>query len=148
MPIEFIHSYVLFKKCAAKVNYKLKLLDKSQLYIITKVCDDILNNKYNDEFPLHIWQTGSGTQTNINVNEVIANICNKRLTGKLGTKTPIHPNNHVNMSQSSNDSFISVIHISVALLVTKNLIPNLTYMINGFTPFYISNADFYKLIFL
>ena len=132
MPIEFIHSYALFKKCAAKVNYELKLLDKSKLYIITKVCNDILNNKYNDEFPLHIWQTGSGTQTNINVNEVIANICNKQLTGKLGTKTPIHPNNHVNMSQSSNDSFISVIHIYVALLVNKNLIPNLTYMINGF----------------
>ena len=132
MPTEFIHAYALFKKCAAKANYKLKLLDKQKLNIITKVCDDILDNKYNDEFPLHIWQTGSGTQTNMNVNEVISNICNKRLTGKLGTKTPIHPNNHVNMSQSSNDSFITVIHISVALLVTKNLIPNLTYMINGF----------------
>ena len=132
MPTEFIHSYALFKKCAAKANYKLKLLNKQKLNIITKVCDDILDNKYNDEFPLHIWQTGSGTQTNMNLNEVIANICNKRLTGKLGTKTPINPNDHVNMSQSSNDSFISVIHISVALLVTKNLIPNLTYMINGF----------------
>jgi len=132
MPTEFIHTYALFKKCAAKANYKLKLLDKHKLDIIKKVCDDILDNKYNDEFPLHIWQTGSGTQTNMNVNEVISNICNKRLTGKLGTKTPIHPNNHVNMSQSSNDSFITVIHISVALLVTKNLIPNLTYMINGF----------------
>jgi len=132
MPVEFIHTYALFKKCAAKANYKLKLLDKNKLNIITKVCNDILDNKYNDEFPLHIWQTGSGTQTNMNVNEVISNICNKRLTGKLGTKTPIHPNNHVNLSQSSNDSFITVIHISVALLVTRNLIPNLTYMINGF----------------
>ena len=132
IPIQFIHTYALFKKCAAKVNYKLKLLDKQKLDIITKVCDDIFNNKYNNEFPLHIWQTGSGTHTNMNLNEVIANICNKRLTGKLGTKTPINPNDHVNMSQSSNDSFISVMHIYVALLVTKNLIPNLTYMINGF----------------
>jgi fumarate hydratase class II len=132
MPIEFIHAYATFKKCAARANYKLKHLDKKRLDIITKVCNEILDNKYNDEFPLHIWQTGSGTHTNMNVNEVIANICNKKLTGKLGTKTPIHPNNHVNMSQSSNDSFITVIHISVAILVNKKIIPNLEYMINGF----------------
>lgn len=132
MPIEFIHSYVKFKKCVARANYKLKHLDKKRLDIITTVCNEILDNKYNDEFPLHIWQTGSGTQTNMNVNEVIANICNKKLTGQLGTKNPIHPNNHVNMSQSSNDSFITVIHISVAILVNKKLIPNLEYMIHGF----------------
>ena len=132
MPVEFIHAYVIFKKCAAKANYKLKLLDKKKLDIILKVCDEILDNKYNDEFPLHIWQTGSGTQTNMNVNEVIANICNKKLTGKLGTKTPIHPNNDVNMSQSSNDSFITAIHIYVAIITNKKLIPNLEYMISGF----------------
>lgn len=132
MPINFIHVYVLFKKCAAKTNYKLKLLSKKKLDIIVKVCNEILDNKYNDEFPLHIWQTGSGTQTNMNVNEVIANLCNKKLTGKLGTKTPIHPNNDVNMSQSSNDSFITAIHIYVAIMTNKKLIPNLEYMINGF----------------
>jgi len=132
MPMQFINSYVLYKKCAAKTNYKLKLLDKKKYIIITKACNDILDGKYNDEFPLHIWQTGSGTQTNMNVNEVIANICNKTLTGKLGTKNPIHPNNDVNMSQSSNDSFITAMHISIGLLVTSKLIPNLKYMIEGF----------------
>lgn len=132
MPIEFIHSYVLFKKCAAEANYKLKLLDKKRYEIIKKVCNEILDNKYNDEFPLHIWQTGSGTQTNMNVNEVIANICNKKITGKLGTKKPIHPNDHVNMSQSSNDSFITAMHISVALMINNKLLPNLMFMIDGF----------------
>jgi len=132
MPIDFIHAYVLFKKCAAKANYKLKLLSKKKSDIIVKVCDEILHNKYNNEFPLHIWQTGSGTQTNMNVNEVIANLCNEKLTGKLGTKTPIHPNNDVNMSQSSNDSFITAIHIYVAIITNKKLIPNLEYMISGF----------------
>jgi len=96
------------------------------------VCDEINEGKHDDEFPLHIWQTGSGTHTNMNLNEVIANICNQRLTGKLGTKSPIHPNDHVNMSQSSNDSFITVAHISVASLLKKELVPNLKYMIEGF----------------
>jgi fumarate hydratase class II len=132
MPIDFIHDYVLFKKCAAKTNYKLKLLNKKKLDIIVKVCDEILDNKYNNQFPLHIWQTGSGTQTNMNINEVIANICDKKLTGKLGTKTPIHPNDDVNMSQSSNDSFITAMHIYVAIITNKKLIPNLKYMIDGF----------------
>ena len=130
MPIEFIHNYALFKKCAAKTNYKLKRLDKSKMTVITKACDAILDNTYNNEFPLHIWQTGSGTQTNMNVNEVISNICNKQLTGKIGTGTPINPNDDVNMSQSSNDSFITVIHITIARLVTKQLIPNLSHMIS------------------
>jgi len=132
MPIVFIHSYVIFKKCAAKTNYKLKLLNKKKLDIIVKVCNEILDNKYNDEFPLHIWQTGSGTHTNMNVNEVIANICNKKLIGKIGTKFPIHPNNDVNLSQSSNDSFITAVHIYVAIMLNKKLIPNLEYMIGGF----------------
>jgi len=145
MPIDFIHDYVLFKKCAAKANYKLKLLSKKKLDIIVKVCDEILDNKYNDEFPLHIWQTGSGTQTNMNVNEVIANICNKKLTGKLGTKTPIHPNNDVNMSQSSNDSFITAIHIYVAIITNKKLIPNLEYMIDGFKKKQYEFKDIVKL---
>jgi fumarate hydratase class II len=145
MPIDFIHAYVLFKKCAAKANYKLKLLSKKKFNIIVKVCDEILNNKYNDEFPLHIWQTGSGTQTNMNVNEVIANICNKKLTGKLGTKTPIHPNNDVNMSQSSNDSFITAVHIYIALMTNNKLIPNLEYMINGFKKKQYEFKDIIKL---
>lgn len=131
MPLEFIYSYVLFKKCAVKAAYKLKLINRQKTNIIVKVCDEILDGRYNTEFPLHIWQTGSGTQTNMNINEVIANIANKKLTGKLGTKTPVHPNNDVNVSQSSNDSFISVIHIFVAMAVNKKLLPSLQFMIDA-----------------
>jgi len=132
MPIKFIHTYALFKKCAAVTNYKLGLIDKKKSDIIIKICNEIINNKYNDEFPCHIWQTGSGSQTNMNVNEVIANICNQILIGKLGTKFPISPIDDVNMSQSTNDSFISVMHIFIAITVVHKLIPNLTFMINGF----------------
>lgn len=131
MPIEFIYAYVLFKKCAAKTNYKLHLLTKKKMDIIVHVCNKILNHHYDNQFPLHIWQTGSGTQTNMNINEVIANICNQQLTGKLGTKTPIHPNNEVNLGQSSNDSFVTAVHIFIALKVNQSLIPSLQYMING-----------------
>jgi len=134
MPPEFIHCYALYKKCAAITNYKLKLLKNEKIYkTIVKVCDEILDGKLNDgQFPLHIWQTGSGTQTNMNVNEVIANRAIELLGGIMGSKDPVNPNDHVNMSQSSNDSFITVIHITIALLVTQKLIPNLKYMINGF----------------
>ena len=123
IPLEFIYTYALFKLCAAKANYHLGILDKSITRDIVSACSDILKGHYNEEFPLHIWQTGSGTQTNMNVNEVIANICNKTLTGKMGTKTPVHPNNHVNLSQSSNDSFITVIHMFVSIFVQSRLIP-------------------------
>jgi fumarate hydratase class II len=132
MPINFIYSYAILKKCAAIANYKLHSLTKKHADTIVKVCNEILEGKLDNEFPLYIWQTGSGTQTNMNLNEVISNRCNEILVGKLGSKSPIHPNNHVNMSQSSNDTFISAIHISIALSVIKNLIPNLNYMIKGF----------------
>ena len=132
MPLNFIYSYAILKKCAAITNYKLGNLNKKYAYTIVKVCNEILEGKLDNEFPLYIWQTGSGTQTNMNLNEVITNRCNEILVRKLGTKSPIHPNNHVNMSQSSNDTFISAMHISIALSVTKNLIPNLNYMIKGF----------------
>lgn len=132
MPLNFIYSYAILKKCGAIANYKLHSLNKKYAYTIVKVCNEILEGKLDGEFPLYIWQTGSGTHTNMNLNEVIANRCNEILIGKLGTKSPIHPNNHVNMSQSSNGTFISAIHISIALSVTKQLIPNLRYMIKGF----------------
>jgi fumarate hydratase class II len=132
MPLNFIYSYAILKKCAAIANYKLHSLPKKYAFTIVKVCNEILEGKLDAEFPLYIWQTGSGTQTNMNLNEVISNRCNEILTKKLATKTPIHPNNHVNMSQSSNGTFISAMHISIALSITKQLIPNLNYMIKGF----------------
>jgi fumarate hydratase class II len=131
MPLSFIHTYALFKKCAALTNHKLGILNSRLKNTIVKVCDLIIDNKFNDEFPLYIWQTGSGTQTNMNLNEVIANIGNKLLHSKLGSKYPINPNDDVNMSQSSNDSFISVMHITIAILINYSLIPNLEYMIDG-----------------
>ena len=124
IPIEFIYTYALFKLCAAKANHSLGLLDRKLATPIISACSEIMKGQYNEEFPLHIWQTGSGTQTNMNVNEVVANICNKKLTGKMGTKTPVHPNNHVNLSQSSNDSFITVIHMFVGIHVHSRLIPS------------------------
>jgi fumarate hydratase class II len=132
MPLNFIYSYAILKKCAAITNYKLGSLNKKYAGTIVKVCNEILEGKLDAEFPLYIWQTGSGTHTNMNLNEVISNRCNEILVGKLGTKIPIHPNNHVNMSQSSNDTFITAMHISIALSVTKDLIPNLKYMIKEF----------------
>lgn len=125
IPLEFIYRYVLFKKCAAKVNYTLKKLDIDKYNAITSACNDILKRQYDSEFPLHIWQTGSGTQTNMNVNEVISGIC--KLHGVV-----VDSHDHVNMSQSSNDSFISVMHIFVAIKVKFTLLQNLQYMIHAF----------------
>ena len=127
MPLDFIYTYALFKMCAAKANHSLGLLKKELASPIISACSDILKGHYDEEFPLHIWQTGSGTQTNMNVNEVIANICNKKLS-KMGTQSPVHPNNHVNMSQSSNDSFITVIHIFVGMQVQNRLIPSVEFL--------------------
>jgi len=132
MPLNFIYSYTILKKCAAIVNYKLGKLTKKNAHVIVKVCNEILKGKLDGEFPLHIWQTGSGTQTNMNLNEVISNRSNQILKSNLGSKTPIHPNNHVNMSQSTNDTFISAMHINIALMVNKKLIPNLEFMIKQF----------------
>ena len=132
MPLNFIYSYAIVKKCAAIVNYKLDRLNKKLTYTIVKVCNDIIKGKLDSEFPLHIWQTGSGTQTNMNLNEVIANLSNQMINSSLGSKTPIHPNNHVNMSQSTNDTFVTAMHISIALMVNRTLIPNLEFMIKHF----------------
>ena len=128
MPIEIIHAYAILKKSAAAANQELGVLPKEKSKLIQTVCDEIISNKHNDQFPLVIWQTGSGTQTNMNVNEVIANLANKKLTGKLGTNSPVHPNDHVNKSQSTNDSFPSAINIAASKKVSDELIPALNEM--------------------
>ena len=125
MPIEIIHGLAVIKLSCAKVNLKQKLISNKIASAIVNASNQILSGKYDDQFPLSVWQTGSGTQTNMNVNEVIANLANKKLTGKLGLNTPIHPNDHVNKSQSTNDSFPSAMNIATALLIKKNLIPAL-----------------------
>lgn len=120
MPIQIIRAFSVLKKAAALANLKLGKLDEYRADAIINVCDEILSGKWDDHFPLSVWQTGSGTQSNMNVNEVIANRCNI----VLGEKT-VHPNDHVNMSQSSNDTFPSAMHIAVRIETEDHLLPAL-----------------------
>src|SRR5450631_290162 len=125
MPIEIVHALGLIKRAAAEVNRNLGLLDRRRADAIVKVAQDIADGKLDRHFPLLVWQTGSGTQTNMNVNEVIANAANIALGGELGSKKPVHPNDHVNMSQSSNDSIPTAMHIAAALQISQHLLPAL-----------------------
>lgn len=123
MPDELIRSFGILKKAAAIANHKLGKLDKKKTDLIIHAANDVIAGKLNHHFPLRVWQTGSGTQTNMNVNEVIANRAIQLAGGKLGSKDPIHPNDHVNMSQSSNDTFPTAMHISAAMEIHDALIP-------------------------
>lgn len=125
MPISLIHAIAIVKLAAAKVNQELGLLDPQKAKAIVSVCEEILKGDLDDQFPLVIWQTGSGTQTNMNVNEVIANRANVKLGGKKGSKDPVHPNDDVNQSQSSNDVFPSAMHIAAKLAICQKLLPSL-----------------------
>ena len=120
-----IKSIAMIKKSAAIVNTKNKILDKKISKAIIKASDEVISGKLNDHFPLKVWQTGSGTQTNMNVNEVIANRAIEILGGKLGSKKPVHPNDHVNKSQSTNDVFPTAMHMGIAIRAKGKLIPNL-----------------------
>ena len=128
MPAEIIHALGLVKRAAAEVNRDLGLIDAKYADAIAAAAQDIADGKLDEHFPLVVWQTGSGTQTNMNVNEVIANIANVALGGSLGSKKPVHPNDHVNMGQSSNDSFPSAMHIAAAMRIANHLVPALTTM--------------------
>jgi fumarate hydratase class II len=127
MPIKLVRALAIVKKCAALTNCKLGLLDKEKAHAISEVADEIIDGKYDNQFPLSVWQTGSGTQTNMNMNEVISNLAIKRLCGEIGSKDPIHPNDHVNMGQSSNDVFPTAMHISVMLELHRTFIKSLEY---------------------
>ena len=120
-----IHSIAIIKKAAAIVNTKNKDLNLKLSKYITKAADEVIKGKLDDHFPLKVWQTGSGTQTNMNVNEVIANRAIQILGGKKGSKKPVHPNDHVNKSQSTNDVFPTAMHIAIAIETKKKLIPSL-----------------------
>jgi fumarate hydratase, class II len=128
MPIEIIHALGLIKRAAAQVNRDLGSLDRKRAGAIIAVAQDIADGKLDEHFPLLVWQTGSGTQSNMNVNEVIANAANLSLGGALGSKKPVHPNDHVNMSQSSNDSIPSAMHIAAAMQIARHLLPALKRM--------------------
>jgi fumarate hydratase class II len=123
MPREMISAYAILKKAAANANYAAKQLDGQSHKLIVQACDEILAGQHQDMFPLHVWMTGSGTQFNMNVNEVISNRCCQLAGRPLGCKSPIHPNDHVNLSQSSNDSFPSAMNIAAAVNVKQRLIP-------------------------
>lgn len=125
IPLEVIRGLVFVKKAAAETNCELGLLKKELAAAIVGVCDEILNGDYNAQFPLKVWMTGSGTQSNMNVNEVISNRANELLGSEKGTKKPVHPNDHVNMSQSSNDTFPAAMHIAAAQMLAGKLLPSL-----------------------
>ncbi len=122
---DMIKSIAIIKKAAAIVNVKNRDLDKKLSRAIIKAANEVISGKLMDNFPLKVWQTGSGTQTNMNVNEVIANRAIEILGGKKGTKKPVHPNDHVNKSQSTNDVFPTAMHMAIAMNATKKLIPSL-----------------------
>jgi fumarate hydratase class II len=125
IPREMITAYAILKRCAAAANRAGSRLPVQAYDLITRVCDEILSGKHHDMFPLHVWMTGSGTQFNMNVNEVVSNRCCQLAGTPLGSKRPVHPNDHVNMSQSSNDSFPSAMNIAAAVQTRRNLIPAL-----------------------
>ena len=126
MPREMISAYAILKRAAAVANHAGGRLETSAFQLITQVCDEIIAGKHQDMFPLHVWMTGSGTQFNMNVNEVISNRCCQLAGTPLGSKRPIHPNDHVNMSQSSNDSFPSAMHITAATHTKGSLVDAVT----------------------
>jgi fumarate hydratase class II len=125
MPMPIIHALATVKLASAETNRELNLIDKRRAGAIIRAAREVIDGKLDDHFPLVVWQTGSGTQTNMNLNEVIANRANELLGGKLGAKQPIHPNDHVNMSQSSNDSFPTAMHIAAVSRITADLVPAL-----------------------
>src|SRR6478672_12181746 len=126
IPREMITAYAILKKAAAAANHASKRLDDERYDLIVRTCDEILAGQHHEMFPLHVWMTGSGTQFNMNVNEVISNRCCQLAGTPLGSHAPVHPNDHVNMAQSSNDSFPSAMCIAAAVNVKQRLVPAVT----------------------
>src|SRR4030081_2976204 len=126
MPMPIIRAFGIVKRAAAETNRELGLLDERRTRAIVRAAREVIDGKLDDHFPLVVWQTGSGTQTNMNLNEVIANRANEMLGGELGAKKPVHPNDHVNMSQSSNDSFPTAMHIAAVEGIVADLVPGLS----------------------
>jgi fumarate hydratase class II len=123
MPLEVVHAIGILKKAAAQANMELGTLDPTIGELIVRAADEVIDGTLDDHFPLYVWQTGSGTQSNMNGNEVISNRAIELAGGELGSKTPVHPNDHVNMSQSSNDTFPTAMHIAGAMVIRDRLLP-------------------------
>src|SRR6202045_4796407 len=131
MPLAIVHALGIVKLAAAETNRDMGLLDQRRAGAIIRAAREVIDGKLDDHFPLVVWQTGSGTQTNMNLNEVIANRANELLGGKLGAKQPVHPNDHVNMSQSSNDAFPTAMHIAAATGIEADLVPALSELLRA-----------------
>jgi fumarate hydratase class II len=145
MPKAVYHAYGYVKKAAAMVNAAAGKLPKEKADLITRVADEVIAGKLDDQFPLYVWQTGSGTQSNMNVNEVISNRAIQLSGGTLGTKTPIHPNDDVNMSQSSNDTFPTTMHIATVLELNDHLIPHVEALIQAMWAKAVAWVDVVKI---
>src|SRR5918911_3848623 len=126
MPREMVRALGLLKKAAALVNEELGKLASDKARLIERAADEVIEGKLDEHFPLRVWQTGSGTQTNMNANEVISNRAIELAGGEMGSKKPVHPNDDVNMSQSSNDTFPTAMHVAAAEEVTHRLLPAVT----------------------
>src|SRR5438046_7736882 len=123
MPVEVVRAFGVLKKACALVNAESGRLPKDKADLIVAAAEEVIDGKLDDHFPLYVWQTGSGTQSNMNANEVIANRAIELAGGVLGSKDPIHPNDDVNMSQSSNDTFPTAMHVAAAIAVVERLLP-------------------------
>lgn len=145
MPLAICHAYGYIKKAAALVNAEADILSHEKAQLIVQVAEEIIAGKLDAEFPLYVWQTGSGTQTNMNVNEVISNRAAQMLGGKLGSKTPLHPNDDVNLSQSSNDTFPTAMHVATVLEFAHHLFPSLDALIDTFQSKAVAWVDVVKL---
>jgi len=145
IPIEVIHAFGLLKHAAAITNHELGKLSKEKMDLIIQAAQEVSNGELDDNFPLHVWQTGSGTQSNMNVNEVISNRAIEIANGVMGSKSPIHPNDDVNMSQSSNDTFPTAMHIATALAFQHKLIPAVRELRNGLAAKMLEFKDIVKI---
>lgn len=145
MPGALIKALAILKKCAAQTNVELGLLSAKLGEFIIKAADEVISGGLNDNFPLVVWQTGSGTQTNMNINEVLSNRAIEMMGGALGSKKPIHPNDHVNMGQSSNDTFPTAMHIAAVTELTSHLIPELNYLKEALHKKTVKFADIIKI---
>ena len=145
MPLEVTHAFGILKKAAALTNFELGKLPKDKADLIVKAADEVSQGMLDDHFPLHVWQTGSGTQSNMNANEVISNRAIELANGVMGSKSPIHPNDHVNMSQSSNDTFPTAMHIAAALAFNEKLLPAVRHLRDAFAVKMAAFKDIIKI---
>ncbi|MEB3361495.1 MAG: class II fumarate hydratase [Synechococcaceae cyanobacterium] len=145
MPLSLIHAFGQLKAACAEVNGAMGRLDPSLMAAIVAAAERVASGELDDEFPLSVWQTGSGTQTNMNVNEVIANQAIQSLGGQLGSQTPVHPNDHVNLSQSSNDTFPTAMHLAVCERLQRSLIPSLEALMASMSSQAATHADVIKI---